>query len=99
MPPMRTNSAMAEGTVLIKVTCQAAGSTGNWRAFSARMTVPPALSGTKSSKIERSKQIEVEKSTPASSCGEKIVLAQFTKVTGLWCSTATPFGLPVEPEV
>src|SRR5436190_312888 len=90
---------MAEGTVLMRVTSRAAGRPGNPSAFSAMMTLPPLLSGTNISKIDKSKQTEVEASTPHSSSAVKASRAQETKATAQRCSRATPLGLPVEPDV
>ena len=42
-PPIRTNSAMAEGTVVIRVTLWRSGNSGKCRALRARMTAPPTL--------------------------------------------------------
>ena len=96
---MRISSAIAVGTVLTSVTSPAAGKVGRASAFSATMSLPPEASGKKSSKTERSKQMEVASSTPAVSAGPYTSLAQWTRQTGLWCSMATPLGRPVEPEV
>ena len=48
-----------------------AGSLGSSSALAARITDPPVVNGTNSSKTERSKQIEVDASTPVRSSGEK----------------------------
>ena len=69
------------------------------RAFSARITVPPAERGAKSSKIERSKQIEVPARTPESSSDRKVFFAQAVRCAALPCEIATALGTPVEPEV
>jgi hypothetical protein len=90
---------MAEGTVLISVTSPAAGRSGSSRASAARITVPPQARVTNSSKIERSKAMEVAASTPLRSSSEKTWRAQRAKATALPCSRATPLGRPVEPEV
>src|SRR5689334_753474 len=82
-PLMRSNSRIAEGTVLISLTSFAAGNDGNANAFSARMTFPPQQSGTNISKTDRSKQIEVEARTPESSFGVNTFFAQLTKATAL----------------
>src|SRR5581483_11187264 len=75
-PLTRSNSRIADGTVLINVTSFAAGKPGSASAFSARIILPPQLSGTNISKIDRSKQIDVDASTPASSSGAKTSFAQ-----------------------
>ena len=61
---------------------------------------PAQAEGQKSSKTERSKQIEVEARTPAS-CGggEHDPGPSWISATALRCSIATPLGRPVEPEV
>ena len=70
--------------MLISVTAPAAGRRGRSRALSARMTVPPWVSGANSSKTERSKESEVEASTPESSSGLNAAAAQRSSVTALW---------------
>ena len=107
----RSKAAIADGTVLMSVTSFAAGKVDKCNAFSARITLPPQLSGTNSSKTDKSKQMEVENRVPLNNPGRRLVFAaragvsgkkssaQSISVTGLRCSIATPFGLPVEPEV
>ena len=90
---------MAEGTVLTSVTCEAAWSVGSSSAFSLTTTLPPRTSGANSSKTERSKQMEVEARTPASSSSVKTSADQRRKIAALACAMATPFGGPVEPDV
>ena len=85
--------------MLSRRTSAAAGSSGSARASPARIAVPPQESGANSSKTERSKQIEVEASTPARSAAAKASRAQCIRSTAERCSTATPLGRPVEPEV
>ncbi len=97
--PRRSSSAIAEGTVLIRVTAAARGGDASARASSPRITAPPQVSGTNSSNTERSKQIEVAANTPARSAGENVRWAQATRAAALRCSMATPLGRPVEPEV
>src|SRR5271165_1552338 len=98
-PSTLIKAVMADGTVLISVTCSRAGSVGKATAFSAKMIVPPQDKGTKISNTERSKQIEVEASVPANSRGEKTDRAHSSNTTTLRCSIATPFGRPVDPDV
>jgi hypothetical protein len=76
-----------------------ASSPGSARAFSARTMRPPWASGTKISKTERSKQTEVEASTPSSSSAEKISPAHATNEAAFRWLTPTAFGSPVLPEV
>ncbi len=90
---------MAEGTVEMTLISDAAGSSRIDRAFSARMIRPPEVSGVNISKTETSKLIDVEKSNPPSSSSENRVRSQLTRATALRCSTATPLGRPVDPEV
>ncbi|MNT71545.1 hypothetical protein D3C72_2100400 [compost metagenome] len=63
------------------------------------MTLWPRLKGKKSSKTERSKQMEVDASIPSSISEGYVSRAQRSMATALLCSIATPLGLPVEPEV
>ena len=98
-PPPRTSSASADGTVLTSVTSDAAGSPASASALSATITAPPDDSGTKSSKIDRSKLVEVENRTPASSAGEYRASAHSTRRRALPCGIATPLGTPVDPDV
>src|ERR1041384_8043663 len=93
------NSAIAEGTVLISSMFAAADIDGNCKAFSASTTQPPQLRGANISKTERSKLIEVEASTEFNFCGVKKSRDHCRKAAALQCVIATPFGVPVEPEV
>jgi hypothetical protein len=67
------------------VTAAADARLGNRNASATTITRPPELSGTKISKIERSKQIEVEASTPLNSSGENTPLAHAINATALLC--------------
>jgi hypothetical protein len=67
---------MAEGTVSTRVTSLRAERSDRARISSARITLPPVVRGRKVSKMERSKQIDVEANTPERSAGEKIPDAQ-----------------------
>ena len=53
-----------------RVTSASGGSDPKAKAFSTSTTRPPRHRGTKSSKTERSKLIEVEASTPVNSSAE-----------------------------
>src|ERR1700754_4436346 len=66
-----SNSAIADGTVLINLTCARPSLVARCNELSTRITSPPQLSGAKSSNTDRSKQTEVEASTPDSSSVEK----------------------------
>src|SRR6185369_2556691 len=95
----RSSSAIADGTVLIRVTAAAALCVARCKASSATITEPPQLSGAKISNTDKSKQIEVASKTPDNSSFVKLCSAQCRKLTTLPCEIATPFGRPVEPEV
>ncbi len=60
---------------------------------------PPVVSGAKHSNTERSKFNEVENKVLARLEGGKEPAAQARKFTVFRCSTITPLGRPVEPEV
>src|SRR5688572_22694467 len=94
-----SKSLIAEGTVLINVMLRFSGSEGKLTALSASTTAPPQLNGTNISKIDKSKQTDVDASSPASSSSENTSRAQWMNETALRCSSATPFETPVEPEV
>ncbi len=99
MAPIRSSSATAEGTVLTSVTSEAAGREASSSALAASSTVPPQERGAKSSKTDRSKQMEVAARVPASCSREKVRRDQSRKAVELAWEMATPLGLPVEPEV
>jgi hypothetical protein len=99
IPPPRTSSAIADGTVSISVTSSRAGSDGSSSALAARISLPPRASVTHSSKTDMSKLIDVAASTPAISASENTPLDQGTRAAAVRCSIATPLGRPVEPEV
>src|SRR5438093_9978932 len=80
-PSTFTRAVIADGTVLINVTWSRAGKVGKAVAFSAKITVPPQVKGTKISKTERSKQIEVPANVPINSSGGKTVCAQVRNST------------------
>ena len=96
---MRRSSLMAEGTENIVCTSPASSRPRRARASGAMTTFPPRLSGTKSSRMDGSKQTDVPASTPSSSRAPKTLEAHWTSATELRCSMATGFGRPVEPEV
>ena len=95
--PASTSALAAEGTALTIVTSGESASSES--ALSTTTTVPPAHSGTNSSKTETSKQIEVDASTRETWSAERSRRAQATIVTALRWVSSTPFGRPVEPEV
>src|SRR5262249_51446242 len=97
--PQPTSSAIAEGTVLTRVTSPRAASSNSDRASSARTTVPPRHSGTNSSNTDRSNPIDVDARTLDSSNGVNAPEAQPTSDTALPCDRPTAFGIPVEPDV
>ncbi|CAM4392491.1 hypothetical protein COSO111634_38510 [Corallococcus soli] len=99
MPPLRTSSATADGTVFSNVTRPASFSPASASAFSATTTVPPLTSGAKTSNTDKSKFSDVAASTPFNCSALKVAVAHFRKATALACVTATPFGRPVLPDV
>ncbi len=90
---------MTVGTVLISRTSSLKGSSGRARTLSASSTRPPRQRGAKISNTDRSKQIDVAASRPPSSSIENTSRAQAASAQTLACSTATPLGRPVDPEV
>src|SRR5947208_8395710 len=100
MRPAARSFSRSEGTVAIRVTGGAAeASAGSSKRFWARTSVPPWARVPKISKTETSKEAEVLASVPAKSRAGKVARHQERKATALAWGTATPFGLPVEPEV
>jgi hypothetical protein len=82
----------------MNVTRSRSGRLGSARASSTTITVPPMLSGEKISMTDGSKLTEVQNSTPEST-SRYASAAHSTMRTAVSCSTATPLGRPVEPEV
>ncbi len=96
--PLDSSRALsAEGTVLISLTsCVPSPKASTLTTMSMR---PPVVSGAKHSNTERSKFNEVENKVLARLAGGKARAAQARKFTVFRCSTTTPLGRPVEPEV
>ena len=92
-----SNPCAAEGTVLISDGSSGA-CIGKGQKSRTSSTVPPRASGPNSSKIDKSKQIEVENSVRCMSA-PKASAAQPRKPTAFAWVIITPFGWPVEPEV
>src|SRR5690349_4701521 len=92
-------SAIAEGTVLIIVTGKADGFADTSKMFFTSQQAPPWHSGTKISKMERSKQTDVEPSTLLKLARSKTERHQWMKTQVFLCSMPIPLGFPVEPEV
>ena len=67
--------------------------------FGTISMLPPAVSGAKISNTDTSKLSEVEARTLASSSAGNSARAQHTRPTTPRCSTTTPLGRPVDPEV
>ena len=61
--------------------------------------LPPQISGVKISNTDTSKLSDVETSTWDSSSAPNSARAQHTSPATLRCSTTTPFGRPVDPDV
>src|ERR1051326_2885713 len=97
--PSRTSSAIADGTVFIRLSSSLQPPLPNRNASSASTTVPPTLNGRNNSNTDRSKQIEVEASTRFRSAPLNTACAHCSSATVLRCSIPTPFGRPVDPEV
>lgn len=97
--PCSTSSAMADGTLLIRLMSGAAAPLHRSRMVSTSTTWLPPESGAKISKIDRSKQIEVEHSTLRSSAAENCARDHCKKLVAAPWAIITPFGKPVEPEV
>src|SRR5579859_2055464 len=97
--PACSSALMALGTVFTSVTLLACPDLGNSKTSSTKTIVLPVDRGRKISKIERSKHTDVEASTPRSVSASKYFFAQARSATAFLCSTTTPFGLPVEPDV
>src|SRR5215216_147777 len=97
--PALTNSFIADGTVFINLTSICCSFSIASNTFSSSITLPPLPNVTNSSNTDRSKQIDVVASTPSISSSLNTSLLQFISSTALLCCIATPFGLPVEPDV
>ncbi len=94
-----TSSASADGTPLTSVTVSRAGSVASASRSSATITVPPVASGRKSCVTDGSKQTDVDASIPRSSAAENTSASQRSRLTAFRCSTTTPLGRPVDPDV
>jgi hypothetical protein len=99
IPPVRSSSAAAVGTALSSVTRSRAGCSGRASASSASTRAPPTASGWKISKTEMSKPADPAARTPADFSAGKTPRHQRSRAAALRCSTSTPLGTPVEPEV
>jgi hypothetical protein len=97
--PSRTTSAITDGTMQRSRTSSRAASVWSPSGLSATSRRPPQASGAQISNIETSKPTEVEPKTPPSSAAVNRSWPQRRSVAVLRCSIATPFGMPVEPDV
>ncbi len=98
--PAASTCSSAEGTALIRLPDQASTvpSASASRSLTTSM-LPPDTSGANSSNTDTSKFNEVDASTRESSPEANSREAQDSRFTTLACSTTTPLGRPVEPEV
>ena len=97
MPPLRSSSAAALGTML---TCTTSSpSVASSSAFPAITSFPPQASVPKTSATLTSKLIEVEKSTDERSSSVTFSRSQCSRTTTEEWRIITPFGRPVDPEV
>lgn len=72
---------------------------GRWAALSTSTTAPPRHSAAKISITDMSKQTELAADTPLRSQPSKIRSISASMATQPLCRTATPFGVPVDPDV
>ena len=73
---------------------------GSFAAWTGRSTIrAPTASGVHSSHTDASKEIEVRCSTVSSAPMPNAAACHAVWLTRLRCSTITPLGRPVEPEV
>ena len=95
MPPLRSSSAAALGTML---TCTTSSSTvASSSAFSTSTSFPPQASVPNTSAMLTSKLIEVEKSTDERSSSVTVSRSQCSRTTTDEWRIITPFGRPVGP--
>ncbi len=98
---MASTCASAEGTALISVPCHGPAVPRSARAsrFGTTSRQPPAVSVPKISNTDTSKLSDVDASTRDNSVTPNASAAQHASDTTPACSTATPFGRPVDPDV
>src|SRR3984957_1143171 len=99
-PCTDSTSDNADGTPLIKVPSHAppARSASASTSLTTSM-LPPQMSGVKISNTDTSKLSDVDTSTLASSPRLNSAGAQHNNPVTFRCSTTTPFGRPVDPDV
>ena len=97
--PARKSSAITDGTVFTIVMPAASPSRASASASATTCTAPPTASGVKSSSTEMSNEIDVQPSASARSSRSSARAVHSTNVTTPSCSTRTPLGVPVDPDV
>ena len=98
MPPMRSSSAAAVGTMLT-YWIPSSATDGRSSAFSTITSVPPQHSAPNSSATDTSKFTDVEKSTDARSSSAIVSRIQCSSTDTAEWRIITPLGRPVDPEV
>src|ERR1022692_3547185 len=97
VPGVASTCASAVGTALIMLPCH--GPDASASRFGTISMHPPADSVPKTSNTDTSKLSDVDASTRDNSPAAKADPAQHAHDTAPLCSTTTPFGRPVDPDV
>src|SRR5580698_1075079 len=100
-PGVARTWASAEGTALIRLPCHGPAPPRSARAsrFGTTSRQPPDVSVPNTSNTDTSKLSDVDPSTRDNSPPGKACAAQHASDTTPACSTVTPFGRPVDPDV
>src|SRR5215475_10504791 len=101
VPGVASTCASAEGTALIKLPRHGppAPRSASASKFGTTSRQPPAASVPKISNTDTSKLSDVDASTRDNSAAPNTSAAQHASDTTPACSTTTPFGRPVDPDV
>src|ERR1700722_6526221 len=95
-----TTCETADGTpLIIRPDAGSSNSSASASTLRTTSTHPPDASGARTSNTEKSKLSDVDASTRDSSPAENCTETQDTRSVRLRCSTTTPFGRPVDPDV
>jgi hypothetical protein len=97
--PIRASSPAAVGTTRASFTPTDSGSAARSIAFSTSTSRPPQQSVPNSSPTDTSNTTGVAARVEARSSSGTASLSQWRSAETPRCSTCTPFGVPVEPEV